>query len=123
MLAKRSKLPAYEMREYIVRTVKNAQVVVVSGETGCGKTTQARREEKRREEKKMALGERSLCQGRAVVVVVVVGSFDLGCWSCGGYEAVASRELAGSAACETLAYYPEGPWPWSQHYFVVHLIR
>lgn len=44
MLAKRSKLPAYEMRDYIVRTVKDAQVVVVSGETGCGKTTQAREE-------------------------------------------------------------------------------
>ncbi|CAM9986108.1 unnamed protein product, partial [Hapterophycus canaliculatus] len=40
MLAKRSKLPAYEMREHIVSTVRNAQVVVVSGETGCGKTTQ-----------------------------------------------------------------------------------
>ncbi|CAB1116380.1 unnamed protein product [Ectocarpus sp. CCAP 1310/34] len=40
MLAKRSKLPAYEMRDHIVRTVRNAQVVVVSGETGCGKTTQ-----------------------------------------------------------------------------------
>ncbi|CAN0185179.1 unnamed protein product [Scytosiphon promiscuus] len=42
MLAKRSKLPAYEMREHIVKTVRNALVVVVSGETGCGKTTQVR---------------------------------------------------------------------------------
>ncbi|CAM9318465.1 unnamed protein product [Ascophyllum nodosum] len=40
MLEKRSKLPAFEMRDHIVSTVKSSQVVVVSGETGCGKTTQ-----------------------------------------------------------------------------------
>lgn len=40
MLEKRSKLPAFQMREHIVETVRGSQVVVVSGETGCGKTTQ-----------------------------------------------------------------------------------
>ncbi|XP_051779882.1 ATP-dependent DNA/RNA helicase DHX36 isoform X1 [Erpetoichthys calabaricus] len=36
----REKLPSYEMRKEIVQLVKNNQVVVISGETGCGKTTQ-----------------------------------------------------------------------------------
>ena len=34
------RLPAYQMRQDIVRQISAAQVVVVSGETGCGKTTQ-----------------------------------------------------------------------------------
>ncbi|PVD36953.1 hypothetical protein C0Q70_03946 [Pomacea canaliculata] len=40
MLSFREKLPSYKMREEIVRLVHNNQVVVISGETGCGKTTQ-----------------------------------------------------------------------------------
>lgn len=36
----REKLPAHECRAEIVRTVSCNSVVVVSGETGCGKTTQ-----------------------------------------------------------------------------------
>ncbi len=36
----RQRLPAWSLREAIVRTVRKAQVVVISGETGCGKTTQ-----------------------------------------------------------------------------------
>ncbi|CAN0127721.1 unnamed protein product, partial [Discosporangium mesarthrocarpum] len=40
ILATRSRLPAYQMREEIVKVIKGAQVAVVSGETGCGKTTQ-----------------------------------------------------------------------------------
>ena len=40
MLSKRSRLPAFEMRRHIIDTVRRSQVVVISGETGCGKTTQ-----------------------------------------------------------------------------------
>ncbi|KAF5288763.1 hypothetical protein FQA39_LY15254 [Lamprigera yunnana] len=40
MLEKRKKLPSYEMKNDIVHTVASNQVVVISGETGCGKTTQ-----------------------------------------------------------------------------------
>ncbi|KAF5296612.1 hypothetical protein FQA39_LY12440 [Lamprigera yunnana] len=40
MLEKRKKLPSYAMKNEIVRTVASDQVVVISGETGCGKTTQ-----------------------------------------------------------------------------------
>jgi HrpA-like RNA helicase len=36
----RRKLPAWCLRERIVSTVRASQVVVISGETGCGKTTQ-----------------------------------------------------------------------------------
>lgn len=36
----RRRLPAWSLREEIVRTVRGSQVVVISGETGCGKTTQ-----------------------------------------------------------------------------------
>ncbi|CAH8448163.1 unnamed protein product [Heterobilharzia americana] len=36
----RSKLPAYQIKEDIVSTVQDNQVVIISGETGCGKTTQ-----------------------------------------------------------------------------------
>ncbi|BBN14246.1 tetratricopeptide repeat protein 7 [Marchantia polymorpha subsp. ruderalis] len=36
----REKLPAFKMKEELLRAVANNQVVVVSGETGCGKTTQ-----------------------------------------------------------------------------------
>ncbi|XP_037783105.1 ATP-dependent DNA/RNA helicase DHX36-like isoform X1 [Penaeus monodon] len=40
MLEVRKKLPSYKMRDEIVDTVRDNQVVVISGETGCGKTTQ-----------------------------------------------------------------------------------
>jgi len=40
MLEFRKKLPSYEMRETIVKAVRENQVLVISGETGCGKTTQ-----------------------------------------------------------------------------------
>ncbi|KAG5269044.1 hypothetical protein AALO_G00197670 [Alosa alosa] len=40
MLKFREKLPSYGMREELVQLIQASQVVVVSGETGCGKTTQ-----------------------------------------------------------------------------------
>ncbi|XP_071653417.1 ATP-dependent DNA/RNA helicase DHX36 [Temnothorax longispinosus] len=40
MLKFRSKLPAYEKKSEILQLVDDNQVVVISGETGCGKTTQ-----------------------------------------------------------------------------------
>lgn len=40
MLDFRKKLPSYTMREEIVSTIESSQVLVISGETGCGKTTQ-----------------------------------------------------------------------------------
>ncbi len=40
MLEFRKKLPAFQMREELVRLIRDNQVVVISGETGCGKTTQ-----------------------------------------------------------------------------------
>jgi len=40
MLQFRRKLPSYAMREQVVELVRNNQVVVLTGETGCGKTTQ-----------------------------------------------------------------------------------
>lgn len=40
MLKFREKLPSYGMREELVQLIQANQVVVVSGETGCGKTTQ-----------------------------------------------------------------------------------
>eukprot|EP00249_Psilotum_nudum_P023285 c28819_g1_i1 orf=80-3292(+) len=36
----RKKLPAYKMRKELLQAVNRNQVLVVSGETGCGKTTQ-----------------------------------------------------------------------------------
>lgn len=36
----RKKLPAYSMREEILDLIESNQVVVITGETGCGKTTQ-----------------------------------------------------------------------------------
>lgn len=43
----RRKLPAYARREDILEAINNNQVVVISGETGCGKTTQVRRSRRR----------------------------------------------------------------------------
>ncbi|XP_044284690.1 putative ATP-dependent RNA helicase DHX57 isoform X2 [Varanus komodoensis] len=40
MLQERQKLPAWEMRETILGLLDRSQVLVVSGMTGCGKTTQ-----------------------------------------------------------------------------------
>ncbi|XWW96743.1 hypothetical protein V2A60_004723 [Cordyceps javanica] len=41
MLSKRQKLPAWEMREKIVKTVTDNHVTIISGETGSGKSTQS----------------------------------------------------------------------------------
>ncbi|ETW01339.1 hypothetical protein H310_06897 [Aphanomyces invadans] len=40
MLAARSKLPAFQERDTIVSLLQSNQVVLISGATGCGKTTQ-----------------------------------------------------------------------------------
>lgn len=40
MLEFRKKLPAYKMKETLLQLVSINQVLVISGETGCGKTTQ-----------------------------------------------------------------------------------
>ncbi|EFA08093.1 Dosage compensation regulator-like Protein [Tribolium castaneum] len=40
MIAKRTKLPAFNMKDEILKVIDENQVVVISGETGCGKTTQ-----------------------------------------------------------------------------------
>ncbi|CAI5465710.1 unnamed protein product, partial [Closterium sp. Yama58-4] len=40
MMAQRQRLPAFKQREELLRSVQQSQVLVVSGETGCGKTTQ-----------------------------------------------------------------------------------
>ncbi|CAI7774394.1 unnamed protein product, partial [Closterium sp. NIES-53] len=40
MLSLRQSLPAWKERERLLQAVRSNQVVVVSGETGCGKTTQ-----------------------------------------------------------------------------------
>ena len=40
MQKQRNKLPAAEVAQHLVDLVANNQVVVISGETGCGKTTQ-----------------------------------------------------------------------------------
>ncbi|WYZ38980.1 hypothetical protein EsH8_III_000894 [Colletotrichum jinshuiense] len=41
MIAKRQKLPAWRVRDDIVRTVEKNQVTIISGETGSGKSTQS----------------------------------------------------------------------------------
>ncbi|KAI5062460.1 hypothetical protein GOP47_0022999 [Adiantum capillus-veneris] len=40
MLMFRDKLPTFKMRDELIQAVARSQVLVVSGETGCGKTTQ-----------------------------------------------------------------------------------
>ena len=40
MLKQRKRLPAFKNGNSVVETIANNQVVVISGETGCGKTTQ-----------------------------------------------------------------------------------
>lgn len=40
ILQKRETLPAYQRRDEIVQAIAHNRVVVVSGDTGCGKTTQ-----------------------------------------------------------------------------------
>ena len=40
MLKFRQTLPCYQKKEEILKCMKDHQVVVISGETGCGKTTQ-----------------------------------------------------------------------------------
>ncbi|OAA66120.1 DEAD/DEAH box helicase [Cordyceps fumosorosea ARSEF 2679] len=41
MLGKRQRLPAWQMREKIVKTVTDNHVTIISGETGSGKSTQS----------------------------------------------------------------------------------
>ncbi|KAI0007716.1 P-loop containing nucleoside triphosphate hydrolase protein [Xylariaceae sp. FL0662B] len=41
MLAQRQKLPAWQVRDLIVRTVSQNQVTIIAGETGSGKSTQS----------------------------------------------------------------------------------
>ncbi|KAF5126009.1 putative ATP-dependent RNA helicase ucp12 [Metarhizium anisopliae] len=41
MLSKRQRLPAWQMREKIVKTVNDNHVTIISGETGSGKSTQS----------------------------------------------------------------------------------
>jgi ABC-type transport system involved in cytochrome bd biosynthesis fused ATPase/permease subunit len=40
MLANRERLPTFQKRKEILEAIAGAQVVVISGETGCGKSTQ-----------------------------------------------------------------------------------
>jgi HrpA-like RNA helicase len=40
MLSRRQKLPAYALKDKICETVDNNQVLLICGETGCGKSTQ-----------------------------------------------------------------------------------
>lgn len=40
MLEFRMKLPCYKMKDKVLRKIRENQIVVISGETGCGKTTQ-----------------------------------------------------------------------------------
>ncbi|KAK6997999.1 ATP-dependent RNA helicase DHX57 isoform X1, partial [Biomphalaria glabrata] len=40
MLEERQRLPAWEMKDFITAAVKRHKVIIVSGVTGCGKTTQ-----------------------------------------------------------------------------------
>lgn len=40
MMASRQNLPAWQMSAKILETIRSSQVVVISGETGCGKSTQ-----------------------------------------------------------------------------------
>ena len=40
ILKKREQLPSYKMKNEIIRTIENNQVTIISGSTGCGKTTQ-----------------------------------------------------------------------------------
>ena len=40
MVERRRGLPAFKMHETIVSTIRSSQVVIISGDTGCGKTTQ-----------------------------------------------------------------------------------
>ena len=40
LLAKRTALPAYAMRDEVVDCIDQNRVVVISGDTGCGKSTQ-----------------------------------------------------------------------------------
>lgn len=36
----RTSLPAYKMRKQIIQTIRDNQVTIITGGTGCGKTTQ-----------------------------------------------------------------------------------
>jgi HrpA-like RNA helicase len=40
ILEQRQRLPAFEKRQEIIETVLRHQVVLIEGNTGCGKTTQ-----------------------------------------------------------------------------------
>ena len=40
MMEARKRLPSFSMREDLLSVIRSSRVIVVSGETGCGKTTQ-----------------------------------------------------------------------------------
>jgi HrpA-like RNA helicase len=40
MQSSRKQLPAFGMKEAVLHLIKNNQVILVAGATGCGKTTQ-----------------------------------------------------------------------------------
>ncbi|XP_066596074.1 ATP-dependent DNA/RNA helicase DHX36-like [Prorops nasuta] len=40
LLTKRLKLPIYEKKDDILKLIQDNQIIIISGETGCGKTTQ-----------------------------------------------------------------------------------
>jgi ATP-dependent RNA helicase DHX57 len=40
MLVKRRKLPSYEFKNQILDSIQKNQIIIISGETGCGKSTQ-----------------------------------------------------------------------------------
>ena len=42
IIGMRAKLPIYDQRQHIIDTINGHQVCVLSGETGCGKSTQVR---------------------------------------------------------------------------------
>ena len=40
MLESRQKLPAYQKKDEILELIKEHQIILIEGNTGCGKTTQ-----------------------------------------------------------------------------------
>lgn len=42
LMKERSELPVFNSRDHILQAINNNPVVIIRGETGCGKTTQVR---------------------------------------------------------------------------------
>ena len=78
MVEFRNRLPVAGMREELLAAVKRHQVVVVSGETGCGKTTQ--------------VGCQCLCLCRCMVFVFVLSRKTEKCYRCPNISS--TRQLA-----------------------------